>query len=123
MTAFFRNGLLSLACSILLAHSVIPHQHVESSVLSFSSHQTAEIQLFDLIRIVISEDLGNNHLQDFQPNSGFGSTLFHAITVDPLELDHLVVHTTRLTRYKGVYYPESTFIGEPDRTRGSPSLA
>jgi hypothetical protein len=56
-----------LALSLLLLHSVIPHEHHSDmdDVLHYESH-TCATSLFDLIQLSFHNNPGDHHLEEFQ---------------------------------------------------------
>jgi hypothetical protein len=124
MAVVLRNGFLTLACLLLMAHSVIPHEHSTLPFLNYSAKNTSEIRIFDFIKIVISEDLGANHLEDYIHHQGDdGRANWSGILSAPFIFDE---PTPALISRLGVDQPHSTKSDpyrQPDRTRGSPLSA
>jgi hypothetical protein len=119
---WIRNGFLFLAFSLLMAHSVIPHQHLDSDIATFSSTQTSEIRLFDLIRVVLSEDLGTNHLEDYQ-NSNSSDLVGGVAIIASSDPSFPVVNDACLyTDIRDSFFGFNSILA-PDQTRGSPALS
>lgn len=122
MTPLFRNLLLTIASGLLLAHSVISHRHQEVTQLSISADKSVELQLFDFIKIVISEDLGKNHLEDYQPTDNYTSVDFQGIIASKTTIQFISrdeIGTLRLKAFGDI----AEALVQSDRTRGSPALA
>ncbi len=79
-----RKISLFLAGSILLLHTVLPHEHHSelSGKEHCEQHETAA-NLVDFIKLVFHMDQGEGHLEKYQ-TSGQASFLFHAILVEEL---------------------------------------
>ena len=66
-----RYFFLHLSLALLLAHSLVPHQHgVENETPSFQSTAVANpLNVFDWLASLFQQDLGEDHLQNYRPSS------------------------------------------------------
>ncbi|MEO0330128.1 MAG: hypothetical protein AAF223_00360 [Bacteroidota bacterium] len=68
-----RYFFLHLSLALLLAHSLVPHQHgVENETPSFQSTAVANpLNVFDWLASLFQQDLGEDHLQNYRPSPEF----------------------------------------------------
>ena len=66
-----RYFFLHLSVALLLAHSLVPHQHeAEDAPLSLHNHDVATSpSVFDWFASLFGQDLGEDHLQNYRPSS------------------------------------------------------
>ncbi len=49
-----------------MAHSILPHNHLEEDHISCRIVEPENFSLLDLIKITLSHDIGDNHLKEYQ---------------------------------------------------------
>ena len=86
-----------LSCSLIfvLGHSILPHSHLENEYHSFSINKKESHTLSDIIKLMLSHDLGANHLEEYND-------------CKPLELISVdfqgLLHKTQPNEFVAVYF-------------------
>lgn len=98
-----------LACSIMLVlgHSFIPHNHQDEIPLTFRITEKKELSLSDIVKITLSFNLGENHLEEYNTCK----VLENDLTFQ--SLDFTLVSKTEFTSFQihisNIYCEECTF--------------
>ena len=114
----FKNIALIIAGSLLLLHSLIPHEHHSEldEIAHIEQHQEAD-DLFDFLKLVFHLDFGGEHLENFKTANYFYITpdLFDAEIFAPTyQLTAPQLPSGEIQTYTAVHeIQQLTFRGPP----------
>lgn len=124
MNKGFKYFFLSCALLLIIGHSILPHNHVDESFVSYEIKASNTISIVEILKLALSNNLGANHFEEFKDGKKLEFeksqlSLGFAISIETTE-QQLQTKRQETTFHVNTHSFECTFYDNP--LRAPPAL-